>query len=148
MPETLIATRNYRLSLVHLWTWAALATCSLLACFVIFAYLCGRQLEPLGLVVVGLFSFSYWIVYGLKFRLTVSSKCLAWIVHMGGQHSVVWQEIERAERQNMFGFPTLALWTPTGKEQHVVSFCLADPDGFRAAVLEAAGDDHIVYVGI
>jgi hypothetical protein len=148
MPDTHADARKFRMALGRLWLWAAVAHLLLLALIVLAISLAGLETDYTLLAVLGIIPFAYWVVYGLRFRLAVSSGGLGWMNLGGAQCYLPWAEIARAERRNQLGLPILTVWSVSEGESFHIPLLLTDRDGLRAAVREAAGETHPVTVAI
>jgi hypothetical protein len=148
MQGTEVATRSFRLSLAYLWSWAAAAHLLLIGCLVGFAAVFGHSLDPVGLAVLGIMPFFYWVALGLMFRLTISPAGLSWLNLNGRRCCLPWADIERAEQKSEFGFRVLGIWAKSEDVPYYITFCLSDHDGFRRAVQEAAGEGHPVSAAV
>ena len=133
--------RTFRISLIRLWLGAAILqgafTVLVMACVV----LAGRQVDWLYLALFAFFPALVWIVYGLKFRVTVSPEGLGWTNIEGVDEFAKWGEIEGARRCGFPLLPALEIQFPRGFRSGFL-FVLSDLPGFAEALREYAGAEH------
>jgi hypothetical protein len=142
MQNTQALTHRFRIALPYLWAWAASAHLLVLAVCITGVYVVGRAVDHTALICMGILPLAYWVVYGLKFRLTVSPCGLGWVNRSGVPCFLPWADIERAERQNQLGLPVLAIWSVTHGGPFTFPLCLTHHDEVREAVRLAAGEAH------
>jgi hypothetical protein len=147
MQDTQALTHRFHFAL-YLWAWAASAHLLLVALCIAGVYASGRDVDRSALICLGILPMAYWVVYGLKFRLTVSPCGLGWVNRTGVSCFLSWEEIKRAERQNQLGLPFLAIWSATGCDPYTFPLCVTHRDKLLQAVRLAAGDAHPVVLAL
>jgi hypothetical protein len=148
MQDTQGLTHRFRFALAYLWAWAGSAHLLLLAVLITGVYAFGRDVDRSALICLAILPLAYWVVYGLKFRLTVSPSGLGWVNRTGVSCFLPWAEIKRAERQNQLGLPFLAIWSETCSSPYSFPICVAHRDKMLQAVRLAADDAHPVALAL
>lgn len=150
MQANQIAARSFRLVLWRLWLIAAIGHLALLGAMYLAIHLAGKEADGLALALIGIMPAMYWVVYGLRFRLTVSQEGLAWYTMRGTACSLCWSQIQRAERNKEFGglVTALKVWWIHEDTPWVVPLDVADRAWLCETVREFAGETHPVTVAI
>jgi hypothetical protein len=125
-----------------MWLWAAAAHV-LLAILMVFAVgLSGREVDPVALACLAIIPAFYWVVYGVRFRVSVSAGGLEWMTLDGARWSARWDEIRGATRHHWLGLGQVQFELANGRGASWVPLNLSDPGGFLDALREYAGPDH------
>jgi len=133
--------RNFRISLIRLWLGAAIFQAALTVLVLGCVVLAGRQVNWLYLGLFAVIPALVWIVYGLKFRVTVSPEGLGWTNIEGADEFAKWDEIEGARRGGIPLLPVLELEFARGRRSGFL-LILSDLPGFGDALHEYAGAEH------
>jgi hypothetical protein len=133
--------QTFRLDLVRLWCWAAIAHGLFTALLVGVVLLAGRQVDWIAVPCVGIVPGLYWVVYGLKFRVTVSGTGLGWTDLDGSSHFARWGEIETSAWSGFLFFSALE-FDVAQRGKSFIPQLLSDASGFSDAIREHAGPDH------
>ena len=139
--------QTFRISLIRLWLAAAIFhgafTVLVMGCIA----LAGRQLDWLYLALFAVVPAMYWIVYGLKFRVTVSPEGLGWTTIEGDYSFGKWDEIEGASPGGVPLLPMLEIRFARGRRSGFL-LILSDLAGFGDALREYAGAEHPLTLAV
>lgn len=136
--------RVFRLSAVRFWLWAALAYAAFLGVMWLLIRWSGMVFDPTALAAMSVGLTIILAAYGLSYRAVVSAEGLGFMELHGHWVFRRWDEIEWAEQGKAFGLPVLEVRVAGLVGRDGLLLLLGDPDGFRAAVAEAAGPSHPV----
>ncbi len=134
----------FRLSVVRLWLLAAVAHLLLAVLMVLAVGLSGREVNPVALACVAVGPAFYWVVYGVTFRVTVSSAGLEWMGLDGQRTFAQWDQFRAATPARWLGLSQVGLdFEHAGRLwRSWIPLTLSDPGGFADALREHAGPDH------
>jgi len=143
-----VETRCFGLRCTHLWLFAGIGHIGLTALCLTAIELSGRVAEPVFIILMCLMPWFYWVVYGLKYRLSLSASVLGWMNMSGAQCFLSWLDIEKAEAVREWGFPLLKVWSKTQGGPWWIPLHVKNRDLLPDALRETAGEANPVTIAI